>query len=34
VRLSFPADIDGVFEIEVHHPDGTEAEIATLKVNP
>ena len=34
VRLSFPANIDGVFEIEVHHPDGSEAEIATLKVNP
>jgi hypothetical protein len=34
VRLSFPANIDGIFEIEVHHPDGTEAEIAELKVNP
>jgi FtsP/CotA-like multicopper oxidase with cupredoxin domain len=34
VRLSFLADIDGIFEIEVHHPDGTEAEIAELKVNP
>ena len=34
VRLSFPASIDGIFEIEVHHLDGTEAEIATLRVNP
>jgi FtsP/CotA-like multicopper oxidase with cupredoxin domain len=34
VRLSFPASIDGIFEIEVHHPDGTEAEIAELRVNP
>ena len=34
VRLSFPANIDGIFEIEVHHTDGTEAEIATLRVNP
>jgi FtsP/CotA-like multicopper oxidase with cupredoxin domain len=34
VRLSFPADIDGIFEIEVHRLDGTEAEIATLRVNP
>jgi hypothetical protein len=34
VRLSFTADIDGVFEIEVHRLDGTEAEIAELRVNP
>jgi hypothetical protein len=34
VRLSFPANLDGAFEIEVHHPDGTEAEIAHLRVNP
>jgi hypothetical protein len=34
VRLSFPANIDGVFEIEVHHLDGSEAEIAELHVNP
>lgn len=34
VRLAFPATIDGVFEIEVHHLDGSEAQIATLKVNP
>ena len=34
VRLSFPATLDGVFEIEVHHTDGTEAEIAELRVNP
>jgi hypothetical protein len=34
VRLSFTANLDGAFEIEVHHPDGTEAEIAHLRVNP
>jgi FtsP/CotA-like multicopper oxidase with cupredoxin domain len=34
VRLSFPANLDGIFEIEVHHTDGTEAEIGTLRVNP
>jgi hypothetical protein len=34
VRLSFQASIDGIFEIEVHHTDGTEAEIAELRVNP
>jgi hypothetical protein len=34
VRLTFPASLDGSFEIEVHHPDGTEAEIAHLRVNP
>jgi hypothetical protein len=34
VRLSFPANLDGIFEIEVHHLDGTEAEIAELRVNP
>jgi hypothetical protein len=34
VRLSFPASLDGAFEVEVHHPDGTEAEIAHLRVNP
>jgi FtsP/CotA-like multicopper oxidase with cupredoxin domain len=33
VNLSFPAKIDGIFEIEVHHTDGTEAEIAELRVN-
>ena len=33
VRLSFPANLDGVFEIEVHRLDGTEAEIAELRVN-
>ena len=33
VRLSFPATIDGIFEIEVHRLDGTEAEIAELRVN-
>jgi hypothetical protein len=34
VDLSFPAKLDGIFEIEVHHTDGTEAEIAELRVNP
>jgi hypothetical protein len=34
VRLSFPANLDGAFEVEVHHTDGTEAEIAHLIVNP
>jgi hypothetical protein len=34
VRLSFTANLDGVFEIEVHHLDGSEAEIAELHVNP
>jgi hypothetical protein len=34
VRLSFPARLDGVFEIEVHRLDGTEGEIAELHVNP
>jgi hypothetical protein len=33
-RLSFPARLDGVFEIEVHRTDGSEAEIAELRVNP
>ena len=34
VRLAFPAKLDGIFEIEVHHLDGTEAELAELRVNP
>jgi hypothetical protein len=34
VRLTFTADIDGIFEIEVHKVGGGEAEIAELKVNP
>jgi len=34
VRLAFNADIDGVFDIEVHRADGSEAEIAELRVNP
>jgi hypothetical protein len=34
VRLSFPANLDGVFEIEVHRLDKTEAPIAELHVNP
>jgi hypothetical protein len=34
VRLSFPARLDGIFEIEVHWADGGEAQIAELRVNP
>jgi hypothetical protein len=34
VRLSFPATLDGVFEIELHKLDHTEAPIAELHVNP
>jgi hypothetical protein len=33
-RLSFPARLDGIFEIEVHRTDGSEAQIAELRVNP
>ncbi|HEU4979894.1 MAG TPA: hypothetical protein VFT14_01680 [Solirubrobacterales bacterium] len=33
VRLSFPADIDGLFEIEVHGAGG-DVQIAELRVNP
>jgi len=34
VQLSFPANLDGVFEIELHRLDETEAPIAELRVNP
>jgi FtsP/CotA-like multicopper oxidase with cupredoxin domain len=34
VRMSFPAKLDGVFEIELHRMNGTEAPIAELHVNP
>src|SRR3954452_13008349 len=34
VRLSFPARLDGVFEIELHKLDHSEAPIAELHVNP
>jgi hypothetical protein len=34
VRLDFVADIDGIFEVEVHEPGGGEFEIAELRVNP
>jgi FtsP/CotA-like multicopper oxidase with cupredoxin domain len=34
VRISFPADIDGLFEVEVHEEGGGEFEIAELRVNP
>lgn len=34
VRFSFPANLDGVFEIEVHRTGGSDVQIAELKVNP
>ncbi len=34
VTFSFPASLDGVFEIEVHRSDKTEGPIAELHVNP
>jgi hypothetical protein len=34
VTVSFPAKLDGVFEVEVHRLDKTEAPIAQLQVNP
>jgi FtsP/CotA-like multicopper oxidase with cupredoxin domain len=34
VRFSFPASLDGVFEVEVHRLDKTEGPIAELHVNP
>jgi hypothetical protein len=34
VRVSFAADIDGVFEVEVHSHELGDIEIATLTVNP
>jgi hypothetical protein len=34
VTFSFPANLDGVFEIEVHRLDKSEAPIAELHVNP
>jgi hypothetical protein len=34
VDFSFPATLDGVFEVEVHKLDKTEGPIATLHVNP
>lgn len=34
VTFSFPAKLDGVFEIEVHRLDKTEGPIAELHVNP
>ncbi|MGA9370407.1 MAG: hypothetical protein WBV53_01010 [Solirubrobacterales bacterium] len=34
VAFSFPANLDGVFEIELHRLDKSEAPIATLHVNP
>ena len=33
VNLSFTADLDGIFEIEVHEPGGVDVEIAELQVN-
>src|SRR5436190_4790444 len=34
VNFSFPASLDGVFEVEVHRLDHTEGPIAELHVNP
>jgi hypothetical protein len=34
VTFSFPAKLDGEFEIEVHRTDHTEGPIANLHVNP
>ena len=34
VTFSFPASLDGVFEVEVHRLDKTEGPIAELHVNP
>jgi hypothetical protein len=34
VTFSFPANLDGEFEVELHRLDKTEAPIATLRVNP
>jgi FtsP/CotA-like multicopper oxidase with cupredoxin domain len=34
VNFSFPAKLDGVFEVEVHRLDKTEGPIAELHVNP
>lgn len=34
VRVSFPADIDGVFDVEVHSHELGDIEIAKLTVNP
>jgi FtsP/CotA-like multicopper oxidase with cupredoxin domain len=34
VTFSFPANLDGVFEVEVHKLDKTEGPIAELHVNP
>ena len=34
VTFSFPANLDGEFEVEVHRSDKTEGPIATLRVNP
>jgi FtsP/CotA-like multicopper oxidase with cupredoxin domain len=34
VTFSFPAKLDGVFEVEVHRLDKTEGPIAELHVNP
>src|SRR3954464_2076134 len=34
VTFSFPAKLDGVFEVEVHRLDKTEGPIAQLHVNP
>jgi hypothetical protein len=34
VRFSFPAKLDGIFEVELHQLDGAHEQIAELRVNP
>jgi hypothetical protein len=34
VRMSFTADLEGVFEVEVHRADGSDVQIAELRVTP
>lgn len=34
VLLSFPARLDGIFDVEVHRTDGGDAQIGELRVNP
>ncbi|MGH2957011.1 MAG: hypothetical protein ACRDL6_08470 [Solirubrobacterales bacterium] len=34
VPLRFRADLDGIFEIEVHGADGSEVQVAELRVTP
>jgi len=34
VEVTFPAKIDGLFEVELHPADGTDVQLAELRVNP